>query len=218
MPDGSVHRSAFSGGIRKFVGVVGPRQIGVIASDATPDRVDDILEPAGCRLENFRKNPIVLAQHDTKQPIARCSSIGVENAKLVAIIDFPAQGVSATSDLYLGLAKAGILSAVSVGFLPIEWEPIRNGGVRYTDWELLELSLVSVPANPSALVTERRLSAPLGRRVNSVARFLALMRGAPSPDIAASMAKAILMVADRNTRSEAAAVAEAYSTLHRVGD
>ncbi|MBV8488547.1 MAG: hypothetical protein JO161_09740, partial [Planctomycetaceae bacterium] len=37
-------------------------------------------------------------------------------------------------------------------------EPLRNGrGLRFTDWELVELSLVSVPANPSALVTQRSL-------------------------------------------------------------
>ena len=54
------------------------------------------------------------------------------------------------------LAKAGVLSAVSVGFRPIDAEPIKNGrGVLWKAWELLELSLVAVPSNPNAVVMER---------------------------------------------------------------
>jgi uncharacterized protein len=140
----------------KFLGV-NERQVRVIASDATPDRMGDVLEPRGVQLVNYKKNPIVLAQHDSSQPIARCASIGVEGNAVVALIEFPAAGVSERSDEYLRLMKSGIIQAVSVGFLPLEWEPIRGAGLRFTSWEMLELSCVSVPANPSALVTERSI-------------------------------------------------------------
>ena len=46
------------------------------------------------------------------------------------------------------------MRASSVGFIPKEWEDMDGkGGVwrKYTKQELLELSLVSVPANPEAL-------------------------------------------------------------------
>ena len=54
-----------------------------------------------------------------------------------------------------GLIKGGVLNAVSIGFSPIESEPIKGGGWRYTKWELLEISVVAVPANPNALVVQR---------------------------------------------------------------
>jgi hypothetical protein len=39
--------------------------------------------------------------------------------------------------------------------MPISYEPLRGCGLRFTKWDLVELSLVSVPANPNALVIER---------------------------------------------------------------
>jgi hypothetical protein len=64
-------------------------------------------------------------------------------------------------------AKVGafyMINAVSVGFISLAREPLREGGWRFTQWELLQLSIVSVPANPNALVIERSL----GRRDPSI--------------------------------------------------
>jgi hypothetical protein len=44
---------------------------------------------------------------------------------------------------------------VSVGFDPIGVEPNGKGGYNFNKWELLELSIVSVPANPGATVFAR---------------------------------------------------------------
>ncbi len=154
----------------KFLATVSARQIKVIASDATPDRMGDILEPSGCVLANYKRNPIVLAQHNYEAPIGRCVTIAVEGGAVVATIEFPPEGTSALADEYARLAKGGVLSAVSVGFLPLARKPLDGGGWRYTAWEMLELSIVSVPANPSALVTERGFA---GRRApDSVAAHL----------------------------------------------
>jgi uncharacterized protein len=155
----------------KFLGV-GERELRVTASDATPDRMGDILEPAGCILDDYRRNPIVLAQHDGTQPIARCASISKDTFAVSALIKFPPAGVSALSDEYLALAKAGVLGAVSVGFLPVSRKPLPGGGWRFTEWELLELSVVSVPANPSALITERSFADH--RRARDLARAHAM--------------------------------------------
>jgi HK97 family phage prohead protease len=193
----------------KFLGV-GERQIRVVASDGTVDRMGDILVPWGVDLSNFKRNPIVLAQHDSGQPIARCASIGVEGDAVVALIDFPAAGVSSRSDEYLRLMKAGILGAVSVGFLPLKQEPIGNtGGWKFTQWELLELSVVSVPANPSALVTERSLSGDSLRaahmeRYRAIKASLSAPAAAPLPEIhddfAMLSAKADAIRLDRDLR------------------
>jgi HK97 family phage prohead protease len=150
-------RRAVTGSVTKFLSTVGERQIRVIASDATPDRMGDILEPAGCQLDKFRRNPIMLAQHDPNQPIGVWPSIEVKNGRLEALGEFAPEGVSELADEYCALAKSGVINAVSVGFISLAREPLREGGWRFTQWELIELSLVSVPANPNALVIERSL-------------------------------------------------------------
>jgi HK97 family phage prohead protease len=145
---------------------LGERQVRVIASDGTVDRMGDVLSPYGCELEQFRRNPIVLAQHNAEEPIARCSDIHLENAAVVATIDFPPPGTSERSDEYLRLLKTGVVGAVSVGFLPLDWER-TDTGYKYIRWELLELSCVSVPANANALVVERAFR---GQLLSPVAR------------------------------------------------
>ena len=151
--------------VTKFVlGAVGERQIRVVATDATPDRDGDIVEPQGAVLDNFKKNPVCLWQHNAAAPIARCSSIGPVGAQLIAVMDFPPPGTSNLSDECLRLAKAGIVSAVSIGFLPLQWAPLAKGGFRFIRWELLELSLCSVPSNPDALVIGRSMRGPVQRR------------------------------------------------------
>ena len=49
------------------------------------------------------------------------------------------------------------MRAVSVGFDPIEFKPNKSGGYDYDKWELMELSLVAVPANPGARIIARAL-------------------------------------------------------------
>jgi hypothetical protein len=65
------------------------------------------------------------------------------------------------------LAKAGILGAVSVGFRPLKSEPIRGGDERFTLFELLELSVVTVPCDSDALVIARSMQNKTGRVLNA---------------------------------------------------
>lgn len=145
---------------------LGPRQVRVIASDATPDRAGDILEPSGCDLSDYKSNPIVLLNHEADDPIGT-ASLSIANGRVEGVITFAPEGVSEDADEACALAKAGILRGASVGFIPIEAEPIRGAGVRYRSWKLVELSLVAVPANPSALVTEKSMRSKSGRAISA---------------------------------------------------
>jgi HK97 family phage major capsid protein/HK97 family phage prohead protease len=134
-----------------------------VLSDDTVDRYGDVIEPAGWALANFRKNPIALFGHSASFPIGNWSNVRVEGNKLLARLEFAARGTSARIDELIGLVEQGILRAVSVGFRPLS-DPVPldekkpYNGVRYTKQELLETSLVSVPANPAALVLARSLN------------------------------------------------------------
>jgi len=137
------------------------RQVRVICSTDQVDRSGDVVVQGGISVSNFAKTQTVLWNHDQDHPIARCIEIGVKSGRLEALVEFPEPGVSAKSDEVYGLIKAGIINAASIGFVPLEAEPLngknRAAGLRFDESELLEFSFVSVPANPGALITQRSL-------------------------------------------------------------
>ncbi len=139
---------------------VGPN-LEFVLSDATVDRYGDVVEPAGWDLRWFKKNPIALFGHSSAEPIGTWSDVRVEGGKLKGKLNFAAEGTSARIDELRRLVEQGILRAVSVGFRPLDAEPIDAkrpyGPQKYTKQELLETSLVSVPANPAALAVARSL-------------------------------------------------------------
>ncbi|WP_193760222.1 phage major capsid protein [Bradyrhizobium yuanmingense] len=132
-----------------------------VLSDDTVDRYGDIIDASGWVLSNFKKNPIALFGHSSSFPIGTWSDIRIEGKKLVAKLNLAKRGTSARLDELIGLVEQGILRAVSVGFRPIKSEPINPdrpyGPQKYTKQELLETSLVSVPANPAALALAKSL-------------------------------------------------------------
>lgn len=154
----------FKNTIVKFAtgGTLSDRQIRAVISTPTPDRVGDIVEPSGCDLTAYRKNPIVLADHDPSEPIGT-ALVSIHPDRIEATITFAPAGASAKADSYCALAKAGILRTVSIGFAPTKSRPAAGGGYRFEAWALLECSLVSVPANPDALIIERAMGVKSGR-------------------------------------------------------
>jgi HK97 family phage prohead protease len=140
---------------------VGDRQIRAVCSNEQVDRVGDIVVQAGIQLQNFRKNPIILFGHDPLQPVGKAVSVQVTGGQLEALIEFAPAGASQKADEVCALAKAGVLSTVSIGFDTIKSAPIDPGRPRgpqkLLQIELLEISLVAVPALPSAVVVERQL-------------------------------------------------------------
>lgn len=133
-----------------------------VLSDATIDRYGDIVEPAGWDLKNFRRNPIALFAHDSRMPIGIWTNIRIEGGKLIARLQLAARGTSQKLDELISLVEQGVLRAVSVGFIPRKREPINPekpyAGTRFLEQELLETSLVSVPANPAALALAKSLN------------------------------------------------------------
>lgn len=133
-----------------------------VLSDETVDRYGDIVEAAGWVLANFKKNPIALFGHDSRFPIGTWANVRVEDNKLIARLVLAAKGTSQRIDELISLVEQRILRAVSVGFRPIDSDPIDPkqpwGAQRYKKQELLECSVVAVPANPSALDRAKSLN------------------------------------------------------------
>ena len=121
-----------------------------VISTSDPDRVGDVVVPAGLRnRDEFLKNPVVLWAHQRSMPpIGVCKSLDVQPDRIVAETQF-AKGVPFAEDVFRLYAQ-GILRAWSIGFVPRRAMPTRRGQ-RIDEWDLLEYSAVPVPENPAAL-------------------------------------------------------------------
>lgn len=120
-----------------------------IASTPSPDRDGDILEPEGAI---FRSDTPFLWQHDHSQPIGTCTPKMVKEglqitAKLVKpTADMPSQLIARLNEAWASI-KAGLVRGLSIGFRPIEYSFLDEGGIRFLSWDLLEVSAVTIPAN-----------------------------------------------------------------------
>jgi HK97 family phage prohead protease len=124
-----------------------------ILSSGEPGSDGLIVDPAGISTAFY--NGIVLWQHRQEDPVGKCVP-AMNGRALEGRIDFAPEGISDTADVVCGLVKAGILSGISIGFDPTETMPRdKNGYRRVTRSTLLEVSIVSVGADPGARVTER---------------------------------------------------------------
>ncbi len=126
----------------------------VVASDETEDRLGDVVRASGWELRAYKRNPVFLWAHDyTRTPIGRSSWVAVDQGRLLATLEFaPTDFAREVETLY----RQRFLRAVSVGFRAraFKFRKSRDGavqGIEYTSQELLEVSAVPVPANPSAL-------------------------------------------------------------------
>ena len=138
------------------------------ASTPTKDRYDDVVEPAAFAesIQNdYRKNPIILFQHKHDRPIGKATYMSIDEKGLYL------EGLIVDPDVESKI-QAGILKTFSIGYIPKEWEfqdkdgrvlDPKNSDDREEIWygqdtvrvikklELVENSIVSVPANPDAL-------------------------------------------------------------------
>ena len=133
-----------------------------ILSDATVDRYGDTIDANGWVLDNFNKNPIALFNHQSSFPIGSWSSLRVEDNALRGHLTMAPAGTSQRHDELRALIDAKILKAVSVGFVPLDSKARKDDhgyyiGENFIKQELVETSLVSVPANPNALAVAKSM-------------------------------------------------------------
>lgn len=133
-----------------------------IASTSKKDRLGDEIVQDGWELKNYHRNPVHLFAHDSRSlPIGKAIKTVLERNQLVQRIQYtPVRGFD-LPDVVFQLIVAGSLRGISVGFVPLEFEFLEDGsgGRRFVRQELLETSIVPIPANPQALVTGKTFAA-----------------------------------------------------------
>lgn len=111
----------------------------------------------GCDLSEFRKNPIMLFNHnDWEMPIGRWDNIRVEGDRILADADFDLEDERGRE--IARKVESGYLSACSVGAWVSETssDPALmlegQSGATVTSWTLREASICNIGANHNALV------------------------------------------------------------------
>lgn len=129
------------------------RTISGIATTPEPDRVGDIVDPLGAK---FAPEIPLLWQHQHDKPVGvakfgKPTKSGIPFTATIAKVaeDGPLKELV---DMAWQAVKAKLVRGVSIGFRAIEYSYLDNGGVRFAETEIYELSLVTIPANASATI------------------------------------------------------------------
>jgi HK97 family phage prohead protease len=135
----------------------GERVIRGVATTPTPDRMGDVVDPMGVTY----KNPLALLwQHQADQPVGtvkfdKPTKDGITFEATIANIDEPGTLKDRLDEAWQSV-KTGLVRAVSIGFRALEYSFMDEGGIRFIASEVLELSLVTIPANADATITQIR--------------------------------------------------------------
>lgn len=167
-----------------------------IASTPSPDRMRDIVEPMGAK---FKAPMPLLWQHEHDKPVghmtfAKPSKDGIPFKGELPKIKEPGRLKDRIDEAIQSL-KYKLVAAVSIGFNPIEYSFMDDGGIHFQSWEWLELSLVTIPAQSEAVITavksaDRKAWAASGRKSESL---IAL-----PPGVSGKHIKPVMLIPRRN--------------------
>ncbi len=124
------------------------------ATTPSTDRVNDTINPLGATFQN----PLVLLhQHRHDAPIGRVTFKTPTAKGIEFVAEIPniteAGSLKDRVDTAWGEIKHGLVRAVSIGFSSSKYSNKKDGGVDFQEIEIYELSTVSIPALPDAVIT-----------------------------------------------------------------
>jgi HK97 family phage prohead protease len=152
-----------------------------MASTPDIDRMGDIVDPLGARAAD--DIPLFL-YHDSNQTVGRARLGKATKAGIPFEATMPhvkeAGRLQDRVDEAWQMLKYKLITGVSIGFRPMEngVERMKDGGLRFKDFEILELSLVPVPANAKATVDVVRSLDTAARAASGHQRSVATSPGA----------------------------------------
>lgn len=123
-------------------------------STGAVDRDKDTVAVDGWSLDSYRRNPVVLFAHRyAEPPVGLAEAVLAKGGQLKARVKFAPADTYAFAETVRRLVDGGYLRATSVGFRALKWSfNEERGGVDFLEQELMEFSIVPVPANPEALI------------------------------------------------------------------
>ena len=137
-----------------------------VVSDSEVDRDNDRVMAKGLNLDNFlaAKAPVLFAHNQRDLPVARAPDTKRVGTKIKSTAEFPSADLYEFGNTVGRLVLNDFLGAASIGFLPTEWKFVDERGDWALDFlkaDLLEYSIVPVPANPRALAGAKSMGIEL---------------------------------------------------------
>lgn len=122
-----------------------------LANTKARDRVGDIIPTSAWSnkaLDNYVKNPVILAHHDMSRPVGKMINYNVTDQGL----EIEAEIHEIADPQVYALVNSGLLKAFSIGFTieDLEYESDTDSFI-IKELQLHEISVVSVPANQDSL-------------------------------------------------------------------
>jgi hypothetical protein len=142
-----------------------------MANANVEDRMNEIVNPSGCDVRSYVRNPILLSDHmyHSSYAIGIVEELRIEGdgVHFTAYIGDPSLGQLTDKQKEIrSLVAQKILKTVSIGFIPKEitvpeWDEETGKMIspaKIEKWEMLELSIVPVPANQDSVFDIKTLT------------------------------------------------------------
>ena len=136
------------------------RSVEFVASDESVDSYGTIIPVKNWLLDRFNSNGVIGYQHnvywsDNPDNVIGKGTAWVEDGQLLVRIEFEPREINELADKIYNKVLFGSINGVSVGFMEMEEGETKeiDGKVVYVfgKCELLEISVVNIPANANAL-------------------------------------------------------------------
>lgn len=129
-----------------------------IVSNSATDRYGESVTMEGIDTQRYMQNPVVLWGHDYNAlPLGRTLSLRREAGNLVAKVQFDTDIHEFADTVYKQILR-GTISAASIGGLVKSYGLTKDGKTDHdviAEMEMVEWSVVPIPANPEALVLSK---------------------------------------------------------------
>jgi HK97 family phage prohead protease len=144
---------------------LGEGEFEAIITTSSLDRHNESIVTEGVDTDNYEKNPVVLYGHDYfGLPIGTTTKLVKMKNKIKATFKLATEEYEFAKTV-ANLIKAGVLNAVSIGGVVKEWSDDYRTILKM---EMVEFSIVAVPANGEAIITGRSFEEATGKTLETV--------------------------------------------------
>lgn len=145
---------------------LGEGVVEAVVTTSKEDRQGEVIETGGIDTANYmQNNPVVMYGHDYQSlPIGKTLKLTEMKNKIKAKFQLATEEYDFAGTVYK-LIRGGYLNAVSIGGIVRRWsEDYRT----IEDMEMVEFSVVPIPANAEAIITGRSLEQTAGKTTEQI--------------------------------------------------
>lgn len=145
---------------------LGDGAFSAIVTTSAVDRMGESIDTQGITYDQYMANPVVLYGHDySGLPIGKTTKLQSFKNKMQATFQLAVKEYAFAATV-ADLIKGGYLNAVSIGGVVKAW---NDDYTEILGMEMVEFSVVPVPANPQALITARSFEKVTGKSTEQIA-------------------------------------------------